>query len=89
MSQFTDYRGIFSNGPLTRFERNVLEVALHPNGGITATDDALESRSTQLRPTLRKQSFSGGAKANGGMLAQTRPPHGQFRPAVKKRIRDQ
>jgi hypothetical protein len=41
---------------------------------------ALESQST----TLRKQSFSGGAKVNREMLAQTRPPHGQSRPAVKK-----
>jgi hypothetical protein len=50
---------------------------------------ALESQSTQLRQTLRKQSFSGVAKANRGMLAQTRPPYGQSRPAVEKRIRDQ
>jgi hypothetical protein len=35
MSQITGYRGIFSNGPLTRFERDVLDVALHPNGSIT------------------------------------------------------
>jgi hypothetical protein len=45
---------------------------------------ALESQSTQLRPTLRKQSFSGGAKANREMLAQTRPPHGQARRARGK-----
>jgi hypothetical protein len=50
---------------------------------------ALESQSTQLRQTLRKQRFSRGAKANGEMLAQRRPPHGQARPAVKTRIRDQ
>jgi hypothetical protein len=50
---------------------------------------ALESQSTQLRPTLRKQSFSGVAKTNRGMSAQTRPTHGQAHPAVEKRIRDQ
>jgi hypothetical protein len=30
MSQFTGYRGIFSKGPLTRFEKSVLAVTLHP-----------------------------------------------------------
>jgi hypothetical protein len=93
-SQFTGYRGAFSNTRLTRFERGVSDVALHTNGGITAADDALESPSTQLRPARRKQSFSGPitlweGKAKGGMLAQTRPSHRQSRPAAKKRIRDQ
>ena len=93
-NQFTGYRGAFSNARLTRFERGMLDVALHTNGGIPAADDALESPSTQLRPARLKQSFSGPvtlreAKAKGGMLAQTRPPHRQSRPAAKKRIRDQ
>jgi hypothetical protein len=93
-SQFTGHRGAFSNARLTRFERGVLGVALHTNGGIPAADDALESPSTQSRAVRRKQSFSGSitlrvAKANRGMLAQKRPTHGQARPAVEKRIRDQ
>jgi hypothetical protein len=93
-SQFTGYRGAFSNTRLTRFERGVSDVALHTNSGITAADGALESASTQLRPARRKQIFSGPitlreANAKGGMLAQTRPPHRQSRPAAKKRIRDQ
>ncbi len=94
-SQFTGYRDAFSNTRLTRFERGVSDVALHTNGGITAADGALESASTQLRPARRKQIFSGPitllreANAKGGMLAQTRPPHRQSRPAAKKRIRDQ
>ena len=93
-SQFPRYRGAFYNARLTRFERGVLDVALHTNGGIPAADDALESPSTQLRPARRKQSFSGPitlleAKAKRGTLAQTRLPHRQSRPVAKKRIRDQ